>query len=85
MSACERLWQEAKRKSAAALEGAAAAAAETEAAESKDGQRSVRFERIEEEGDAAFHRCFAQRVKGQGFFTALGRQAQGLVGRLPAR
>jgi hypothetical protein len=42
-------------------------------------------DRLEEEGDAAYRRCFAQQAKGQGFFATLSRQAQALVDRLPVR
>jgi hypothetical protein len=76
LPACERLWQEATRKSAAALKAAAAA-------QSKGRKPPARFDRIEEEGDVAFHRCFAQRAKGQGFFAVLAKRAQGLVDLLP--
>jgi hypothetical protein len=33
----------------------------------------------EQEGDAAFHRCFAERAKSQGFYAKLKRRAQSLV------
>jgi hypothetical protein len=55
------------------------------ASELKDEKLSEQSTRLEEEGDAAFHRCFAQRAKSQSYFAALTRQAQALVDRLPAR
>jgi hypothetical protein len=43
------------------------------------------FADMEEKGDAAFHRCFAQRAKSQGFFAAVTKQAQALIDGLPMR
>jgi hypothetical protein len=41
--------------------------------------------KLEEEGDAAFRRCYAQRVQTQRYFAALTKEAQALVDLLPAR
>jgi predicted DNA-binding WGR domain protein len=76
MPACEQIWQDALRKAAEAHEAYIAS-------EIKDDKLSEQWTRIEEEGDAAFHRCFAQRAKSQGYFAALTRQAQALVDRVP--
>ena len=78
MPACEQIWQEAVRKSSEAQDAYAAS-------EPKDEKLSEQATRLEEEGDAAFHRCFAQRAKGQGYLAALTRRAQALVDLLPAR
>ena len=76
--ACEEIWQEALRKAAKSREA-------NEAPEQKDDKLSEQATRTEEEGDAAFRRCFAQRAKEQGFFAALTKQAQALVDGLPSR
>ncbi len=55
------------------------------ASEPQHAEPANQRERLEEKGDAAFHRCFAQRAKDQSFFPALTRQAQALVDRQPAR
>jgi hypothetical protein len=36
-------------------------------------------------GEAASHRCFAERARGQPFFVALTRQAQALLDILPLK
>jgi hypothetical protein len=69
--ACEKLWRVAKEKAAAAREAA-----------SIDDKRPAPSDRAEEEGDAAFRRCFAQHARGQGYFAALTKRAQGLADRL---
>jgi len=76
--ACEEIWQEALRKAAKSREA-------NEAPEQKDDKLSEQATRMEEEGDAAFHRCFAQHAKNQGFVAALTRQVQALVDRLPSK
>ncbi len=78
MPVCRKIWQQAERK-------AVAAQAAHFASEPKDDESSNQHDRLEEEGDAAFRRCFARQAKGQGFFTALTRQAQALVDRMPTR
>lgn len=78
MPACQKLWRD-------ALRNAAKAHAAYVASGLKDKKLFEQSTRIEEEGDAAFHRCFVQQAKGRSFVTALTRQAQGLIDRLPAR
>jgi hypothetical protein len=78
MPACQQIWQEAARKAAAAQDAYIAS-------QLKDDKLSEQSNRLEEEGDAAFHRCFAQRAKGEKFFAALTRQAQGLIDRMPSK
>jgi hypothetical protein len=78
MPACREIWQRSERKAIAAQDAHFAS-------EQKDDEPSNQRDRLEEEGDAAYRRCFAQQAKGQGFFTALTRRAQTLVDRLPAR
>jgi hypothetical protein len=76
--ACERIWRDASRNAAKAHEAYVASGM-------KDDKLFEQSTRIEEEGDAAFRRCFAQQAKGRNFVTALTRQAQDLVDRLPSR
>jgi len=71
VSACAKLWRTAKERAAAAREAA-----------SIDDKRPAPSDRAEEEGDAAFRRCFAQHAKGRGYFAALTKRAQGLADRL---
>jgi hypothetical protein len=75
IAACGEIWRQAEKAAQARGGGAGAG--------SSDDNRSD--ETIRQEGDAAFHRCFAQRAKSQGFFAALVKQAQALVDRLPVR
>jgi hypothetical protein len=76
--ACREIWSAAERKTAAAREANAAS-------EPKDDKLSDQTTRLEEEGDAALRRCFAERAKRERFYAALTKQAQALVDRLPAR
>ena len=78
MPACERIWQEAVRKSTAAQEAYAAS-------EPKDEKLAEQSTRLEEEGDVAFRKCFAERAKSHGSFAALTGQAQALLDRLPVK
>jgi hypothetical protein len=76
--ACERIWRDASRNAAKAHEAYVASGM-------KDDKLFEQSTRIEEEGDSAFRRCFAQQAKGRSFVAALTRQAQELVDRLPSR
>lgn len=76
--ACQRIWRDATRK-------AAKAHAAYVASGLKDNKLFEQSTRLEEEGDAAFRRCFAQQAKGRSFVAALTRQAQGLIDRLPPK
>jgi hypothetical protein len=78
MPACQKIWEQAQQKAAAIQQAYIGS-------ELKNDKLSEQRERIEQEGDAAFHRCFAQRAITQGFFAGLTRQAQALVDRLPSR
>jgi hypothetical protein len=78
MPACQEIWRESERKTAELREAYAAS-------EPRDDRLFEQSKRTEEEGDAAFRRCFAQRAKGQSFFAALTKQAQALVDGLPSR
>jgi hypothetical protein len=78
MPACLKIWETATRKAAAAQKAYVAS-------QLKDEKLSEQSTRLEEQGDAAFRRCFAQQAKGHRSFPALTRQAQALVDLLPAQ
>ena len=75
--ACRDIRAAAERKTATARKAAASAP--------NDDRLSEQSTRLEEEGDAVFRRCFAERAKRERFYTALTKQAQALVDRLPVR
>jgi hypothetical protein len=75
---CERIWRDASRNAAKAHEAYVASGL-------KDEKLFEQSTRIEEEGDVAFRRCFAQQAKGRSFVVSLTKQAQGLVDSLPSR
>ena len=64
MPACQKIWDEAERKAIAAQEAYIAS-------QLKDDKASKQRDRMEEEGDAEFRRCFAERAKNQGFSLGL--------------
>jgi hypothetical protein len=51
---------------------------------SQDQKLFDRVEQLEHEGDVQFRQCFGDRLKDQASFAAIGRQAQGLIQRLPS-
>jgi hypothetical protein len=75
--ACQEIRRRAERKTATAREAAAS--------EPNDDRLPETSTRPEEEGDAVFRRCFAERAKRERFYAALTKQAQALVDRLPSR
>ena len=73
--ACDAIWQ-------------AAVAKRTESYQTKSASKAgddTRDDEIENAGDKAFHRCFAEKAKAAEFYPALQRQAQGLVDRIEAK
>jgi hypothetical protein len=78
IAACEEIWKEYVRKSEEALEAFRESQVE-------NPDESSHFDKIRDQGDAAFHRCYAQRAKDQPFFAALIKEAQALVARLPPK
>jgi hypothetical protein len=78
MPVCQEIWRESERKTAELREAYAAS-------EPRDDRLFEQSVRMEEGGDAAFRRCFAQRAKEQGFFAVLTKQVQALVDGLPSR
>ena len=77
IAACRQIWKDAEQQ---AIEKQNAYIR----AQSKDENLTRQSDRLEEEGDAAFRRCFAARAPADPSFAALARQAQGFVDRLPA-
>lgn len=78
MPACVAIWEDAVKNSEAGYEAKAAA-------EAKGGKPADRPEQIRDEGDAAFHRCFAESVKAESGFAKLVAQAQAIADALPAK
>jgi hypothetical protein len=76
--ACDAIWKESERKAAAVLDAYIASHLE-------DKEPFEQGDKAEEDGDAAFHRCFAERAGSQPFFAALTRQAQALLDALPLK
>ena len=74
MPACEALYEAALKRSA-------------ELYETPDRTESVtdRAERIRDDGDAQFHRCFAERAPKEAFFAELVKRAQTIADALPAK
>jgi hypothetical protein len=73
---CDAIWKEGERKAAEAQDAYIASQLE-------DKELFEQGTRAEEDGDAAFHRCFAERARSQPFFAALTGQAQALLDALP--
>jgi hypothetical protein len=76
--ACDAIWQAVVKQRDEAYDTKWAAKA-------KDGAVADKPVAIENAGDKAFHRCFAERAKTAGFYPALRRQAQGLVDRVEGK
>lgn len=70
--ACEKVWNDAAARADKAAE-------EFKKSDPKDDNPS---ERILQEGDDAFRRCFAERAPGEPYFAPLTKQAQELVDKL---
>ncbi len=70
--ACEKVWKDAAARADKAAE-------EFKKSDPKDDNPS---ERILQEGDDAFRRCFAERAPNEPYFAALTKQAQELVDKL---
>jgi hypothetical protein len=73
---CQALWDKAMTKSQEEFERHQA---------NPNARTPSRQASIEEEGDAAFHRCFAERAPPDKGFPDLVRQAQEIVDKLPAK
>jgi hypothetical protein len=73
--ACNAVWQAAVKKWEEAL-------GSERASDVQDDARPDKAAAIENAGDKAFHRCFAEKAKNAEFYAALKRQAQGLADRV---
>ena len=78
MPECEALWPELKKKSDAAYEAYRASGM-------KDKGILDRLHKAEDETDAAYRRCFAERAPRDPNFKALVAQAKGIVDALPMK
>ena len=78
IAACDRIWRGYENKAKAAQDAYIAS-------QLTDAKASAERSRLEQHGDAAFHRCYAERAKRQAFFPGLAKAAQALLARLPAR
>lgn len=76
--ACDAIWRDSERKAEKVF-------ADYQKSGSKDEKLFATYTRIQEEGDAAFRRCFAERARTTPFFRAVTTQAQSLVDRLASR
>ncbi len=76
--ACEEVWREYQGKADSIFSAYTAS-------DPKDDKLLAEHTQLQEEGDAAFRRCFAERARNEGFFAKLVEQAQALVDRLPLR
>jgi hypothetical protein len=77
MPACQPIWDEAVRKAAEMHE-------KWEAGGRKNGKMFDQS-RIENEGDAAYRKCFGERIKTDARFRTLTEQVQALLDALPAK
>ena len=79
-------WQALHRQHAGEDPGAAIAACDAiwKAAEKKSEGKDD-FDDIRKQGDADFHRCFAERARTMPFFAKLSAEAQTLVDTLPLK
>ncbi len=74
--ACDGVWKDYEAR-------AEAASLAYERSDPKDEQIFEDFLRLRDEGDVAFHQCFADRAPGEAFYLPLTDEAQALVDRLP--
>jgi hypothetical protein len=72
MPDCDKIWQKASKQA-------------EEAADAGTGPQVETFDKLREDGDRAFRRCFAARAPREGYFPALVKQARGLISMLPLK
>jgi hypothetical protein len=72
MPDCDKIWQKASRQA-------------EEAAHAGTGAQVGTFDKLREDGDRGFRRCFAARAPRESYFPALVKQAQGLINMLPPK
>lgn len=76
IAACDTLWKQYEQKAAKALKAYST---------SQDEKLFDESQKLHQEGNSAFHRCFAERFKEQVAFAAVQKQAQTLIERLPSQ
>ena len=74
--ACDSVWKDYEARA----EEASVAYAHSDP---RDERLFEDFLRLRDEGDVAFHQCFADRASGEAFYLPLTEEAQTLVDRLP--
>jgi hypothetical protein len=74
---CDAVWQEYEQKAQDAY--AAGAQSDSKAKNRQDGSK------VREQGDTAYHRCFAEQAPAEKAFAALVQQAQTLADALPVK
>jgi hypothetical protein len=72
MPDCDKIWQKASRQAEDAAHAGAGAQVET-------------FDKLREDRDRAFRRCFAARAPRESYFPVLVKQGQGLINMLPPK
>ncbi|WP_400767184.1 hypothetical protein [Methylosinus sporium] len=75
--ACEKIWSEHQVEAKKAMDSYSASGR----ADEKDFEK---YSKLQEEGSAAFRRCFAEHARSEKFFAALTAQAQALADELAA-
>ncbi len=75
--ACNKIWQDAVKKSTALQE-------KYSASDRKDEKLLNEGEKVQEEGYAASRRCFAEHAKKEKYYPALIKQAQEWIALMPA-
>jgi len=73
--ACEKIWSDHQAKAKKAMDSYSASGR----ADEKDFER---YSKLQEDGAAAFRRCFAEHAKTEKFFAELTREAQALADRM---
>ena len=76
--ACDKIWRDSERQADDAYSAYSAS-------DPKNQELLDRYTEIREEGDAAFHKCFAANALTKALLAALARQAQAIADSLPAK
>ncbi len=74
--ACDKIWQDYDAR-------AEKAATDYQNSDPQDEALFDKYLSLRDEGDTAFHKCFAEQAKDQDFYAPLVKEAQALVDRLP--
>lgn len=78
IAACEKVWKDFEKKSNEVYE-------KYRSSDLKDEASMTQSESLRRDGDKAFRACYAEKIRDMPVYAKLVAQAQGLVGRLPAR